>query len=277
MASKNEISQYYDDCYTDYNESWSGEHLHMGMWDESVDNHEKSLVNTINETMKHLTINKDDAVLDLGCGTGGTCRLIASETGARVTGIMNSKVLYEQALEKNKKLDRINFILGDYLNSGLKNNSYDKIIAIESVCYCTDLNRLFSELYRILKPGGKFAISDFFLSNNTSEEDHNRMMEDWLSSWKMPYLFKIDTFINEIKDNGFKNTEFINKTKAVEKSSNLMADNINKMLPQILAGCARGEFPEARVVNITAGVKMNEFLKQGLWEYGILTAEKPEV
>jgi len=131
------------------------------------------------------------------------------------------------------------------------------------------------EMFRILLPGGRVVIADYFLSKNDYNESNFRIHEEWLNGWGIESVSTIDSFNEKMKDCGFTKIEFHGRTDAIRKSCKLMADNITKFLPKIVAQYASGEISEIRVKNLTAAVKMNDFLNQGLWQYGIVVADKP--
>lgn len=102
-------------------------------------------------------------VLEIGCGLGPNSAFLARR---------NPHVAFEAADLSNKPLRRftrirnLRFFNGDYHDlSGFKDNSYDLVFAIETLCYSTDKLQVFHEVKKKLRPGGKFIIFDLYHGN----------------------------------------------------------------------------------------------------------------
>ncbi len=101
-----------------------------------------------------------DKVLDLGCGCGAIAEHIAELTGATPYGINLDRSQIEKAW-RNPNLPRANFTVGDF-NKPLPfdDASFDAVYAIQPLTYVTDHHFTFSEVHRVLKPGGMFVMDD---------------------------------------------------------------------------------------------------------------------
>lgn len=107
-----------------------------------------------------LQLRAGDKVLELGCGCGAIAEHIAELTGATPYGLNLDRSQIEKAW-KNPNLPRDHFTVGD-LNKVLEfdDESIDAIYAIQPMTYISDHARTFSEVLRVLKPGGRFVIND---------------------------------------------------------------------------------------------------------------------
>jgi len=109
-------------------------------------------------------INEGDTVLDLGSGAGNdvfVARHLVGEKG-RVIGVDMTEVMIEKANQNKAKLgyQNIEFILGEIENLPVDENSVDVAISNCVINLVPDKKRAYSEIYKVLKTGGKFVISD---------------------------------------------------------------------------------------------------------------------
>ncbi len=123
---------------------------------------------------EYAAIHKGDHVLDLGSGAGNDCfvaRTLVGETGT-VTGIDFTDEMLIKANENLKKtgFKNIHFVKGDIENIPLPDNSFDVVISNCVLNLVPDKQRAFSEIYRVLKPGGHFCISDIVITGELPEK-----------------------------------------------------------------------------------------------------------
>jgi ubiquinone/menaquinone biosynthesis C-methylase UbiE len=105
------------------------------------------------------------SVLDLGCGTGVAARTIAHRAGfsGRVTGIDRSTHLIAAATRLAKDEDiaaKVDFRAGDSHSLGLRDASYDMVVAHTLFSHLEHPRAVLREIVRVAKPGGKVGIFD---------------------------------------------------------------------------------------------------------------------
>ena len=94
-------------------------------------------------------------VLDAGCGAGGLCKL-AREKGAKVSGLDASETLVSIA---RAQMPDAEFRTGDLEDLPYADNSFDVVLAANSVQYAADQIAALAELKRVTKPGGRIAVA----------------------------------------------------------------------------------------------------------------------
>ncbi|MGM0591112.1 MAG: methyltransferase domain-containing protein [Halobacteriota archaeon] len=109
------------------------------------------------EALGLLTIDRDDRVLDVGCGTGfGTEGLL--QHADDVHGLDQSAHQMEKAFEKFGKRDRVNFYRGDAERLPFKDDSFDLVWSSGSIEYWPNPVAALREFRRIVKPGGQVLV-----------------------------------------------------------------------------------------------------------------------
>ena len=102
-------------------------------------------------------------VLDVGCGLGGSARYLALQFGCRVTGLdlTPEYVQAAQMLTARLKLaERVDFRQGSALEMPFEDGAFDLVWSEHAQMNIADKPRLYREIHRVLKPGGRFAFHD---------------------------------------------------------------------------------------------------------------------
>jgi len=112
----------------------------------------------------YAAIQPGDFVLDLGSGAGNDVFIAAKQTGpsGRVTGIDMTPEMIRRAEQNAGKyaFRNVTFKLADIENLPLADDSADVIISNCVINLAADKKKVFKEIYRVLKPGAHFCISD---------------------------------------------------------------------------------------------------------------------
>jgi len=113
---------------------------------------------------KHAPIKMGDSVLDLGSGLGIDSFIAAERVGevGLVTGLDISKgeVVFATKRAKARGVEnRVKFLTADMEKMPLEDNSFDIVISNGAFCLAPNKAKAFSEIYRVLKPGGHFSVA----------------------------------------------------------------------------------------------------------------------
>ena len=159
------VGKSYDDLNALFAVAFGG-HIHNGYWYSTDDD---STLHVAMQRLNDLVIEKVAArkgwsVLDLGCGTGELARQLAERAGCESVGVSNSQVQMAEAnaAARAANLDGLaKFQFADAHSLPFPDARFDAALAVESLCQMEDRPRVFSELGRVLRPGGRLVVVDF--------------------------------------------------------------------------------------------------------------------
>ena len=194
---------------------------------------------------KDLNVKPCGRILDIGCGRGRIATHIATLTGAHVTGVNIDQDQLECArrFTRGKNLaDKTLFQTADLNEIPLpfEDASLDAVYQVQVFSLSKDLEKLFADIYRILKPGGRVACLDWFRlesydAKNAEHVDLMRRIKPLIGAIGTP---SIEQFTRAMQKVGFKILE--NKNASIDGLQAPLIENADRFytrLARILRFC----------------------------------------
>jgi len=196
-------------------------------------------------------IKAGDTVIDLGSGAGNDCFVARALTGekGKVIGVDFTQAMIDKARENAEKLEynNVEFRFGDIEKLPVTANKADVIISNCVLNLVPDKVKAFSEIYRVLKPGGHMSVSDVVLKGELPET--LKLAAEMYAGCVSGAIHTAD-YLNIIVDTGFANTK-VQKEKLIT-------------------------IPDEILLNYMTAQELSDFHQSGTGIYSITVyAEKP--
>ncbi len=177
---------------------------------------------------EHAGIKEGDTVVDLGSGAGNdvfVARALVGETG-KVIGVDFTPEMIGKAERNNQKLGykNVEFRLGEIENMPIADNSTDVVISNCVLNLVPNKEKAFTEIYRILKPGAHFCVSDIVLKGNLPE---NIQKSAAMYAGCVAGALQIEDYLGVIAKAGFKNVT-VKKEKKISLPDELLLQFLSK-------------------------------------------------
>ncbi|HIK45074.1 MAG TPA: methyltransferase domain-containing protein [Leptolyngbyaceae cyanobacterium M65_K2018_010] len=197
------VAQAYDQWTEDgILEFYWGEHIHLGHYGNPprAKDFLAAKVDFVHEMVRWGGLDQcppGTRVLDVGCGIGGSSRILAQDYGFAVTGITISPQQVERARQLTPPGVTAQFWVDDAMALSFPDGSFDVVWSIEAGPHMPDKALFAKELLRVLKPGGILVVADW-----NQRDDRQRPLNLWekpvmqqlLDQWSHPAFASIEEF-----------------------------------------------------------------------------------
>ena len=177
---------------------------------------------------EHAEISEGDTVIDLGSGAGNdafVARAIVGEKG-RVLGLDFAGAMLTKAKNNAAKLgfENVKFVKGDIDEMPFENDLADVIVSNCVLNLVPDKKKAFAEMYRVIKPGGHFCVSDIVLSGELPDAI---LKEAEMYAGCVSSAIQKESYLEFINGAGFRNIQ-IRKEKEIILPDEILLNYLSK-------------------------------------------------
>lgn len=201
--SSNSVANSYDEWTEDgILEFYWGEHIHLGHYGSPPQRKDFLVAKSdfVHEMVRWGGLDKlppGTTVLDVGCGIGGSSRILARDYGFAVTAITISPQQVQRAQQLTSQELDLQFLVDDAMALSFPDGSFDVVWSIEAGPHMPDKAIFARELMRVLKPGGVLVLADW-----NQRDDRQKPLNFWekpvmqqlLDQWSHPAFSSIEGF-----------------------------------------------------------------------------------
>jgi avermectin B 5-O-methyltransferase len=271
-VTTDQVGQLYDQMAGFESDNFTGDHnLHFGYWDTTEDT---SSLEQAEERFTELMIDKlqpkpAGRVLDVGCGMGTPAIRLANASGNDVVGITVSHEQVKQAGSRARAAGlahQVSFRHADAAALPFDDDSFDSVWALESIIHMPDRARVLAEMARVVRPGGRVVLTDFF--ERAPIPEHKRpAVDSFYKNWALGPMVRIDDYPVLVRAAGLRLVE--------------VSDISVQVMKRTLEGIARRIAQDRKNIDDTLGADLTTDLDLSalidVWELGYLlvVAELP--
>jgi len=200
-----EIADFWNKTSQAWQTIW-GPHIHHGYFETHRETPVEAQEKLIEKLLAQLKISREDKILDVGCGLGGSSLYLAKKYDATVTGITLSQKQVDMAtqLAGKDRMENVSFKVEDAQSlASFADNSFDIVWSLESCEQFYDKRMFIQQAFRVLKPGGRLMLATWCSGADEYAGLEAKQYRKLCLALQLPYMPTIDSYTKLLQQQGF--------------------------------------------------------------------------
>ncbi|WOB45144.1 methyltransferase domain-containing protein [Thermoleptolyngbya oregonensis NK1-22] len=273
-----QIQTFYDASSGLWEQVW-GEHMHHGYYGPAGTERKErrqAQIDLIEELLHWGGVSRATAILDVGCGIGGSSLYLAEKFGATATGITLSPVQARRATERaaaDGLGDRTQFQVADALKMPFADGRFDLVWSMESGEHMPDKLQFLKECHRVLKPGGTFLMATWChrpINESPLTQEEQVHLEKIYRVYRLPYVISLAEYEAIARNLGYQNLRTADWSPAVAPFWDEVVRSA--ISPAAVVGLLRAGWGTMQAA-LSMGLMQSGY-RRGLVRFGVLAGVK---
>lgn len=179
------VADHYQELDRFYREIW-GEHVHHGLWQTGHETPLEAVEQLAALVAGQAGVRPGNRVCDIGSGYGATARYVVKHFASKVTALTIVPAQHAYARSIDLLEGNPHYLLRDWLDNRLPDESFDAAYAIESTEHMDDKARAFAEARRVLRPGGRLAVCAWIAGESPRPWERRHLLEPICREGRLP-------------------------------------------------------------------------------------------
>lgn len=194
-------------------EAEGGDHLHVGLFEGPADTLAAAKHRLTESATDRLGIRPSDHILDLGCGVGLPAVQVSRSHSCQVTGVTiasDQAVSARALIAAEDRNSHVRVLVSDAHRLPFVAGAFDHAMALESLLHM-DRKLALNEIGRLVRPGGKVVLTDWFESQPLEAEERKALRRSFCMN-----AVTIDQYRELLNDAGFRAIDVLDVTAAID-------------------------------------------------------------